>query len=474
MSETHKIKKNILLVNPRTPDGCGKSYYLPLGLLYLASVCEKSDFSTHLLDFNVFIPYLKENPDEWCNELLTKKMIEYEPDIVLLGCLFSGQFPQVIKLSSVVKDASQNTQTIVGGIHATTYPRDILAHCQCIDFIILGEGEKTLESFLNQYKSGNLNYNDLDGFAFRSSAGKICVNEKTHINENLDEISYPAYHLINFPDYYVDTTTWHNPKKLTIHASIPIITSRGCPMSCSFCALPSVMGKVYRHRSVENVFSEISLLNKKYEQSYFSFMDDNFTLKKKYVLQLCNKIINSDLNIQFDMLNGVSVNTLDEEVIDALVKAGMVRVALAIESGSTKIRKCMGKNLSQDKIFEVVEIFRKYPDVLVRGFFIIGIPEDTNDTLNQTYEMIKQIKIGSPEVNNLIPFPGTQIFNQAIRDNLFFEKEDAEALWNTSINMTNNNKFYIKPYSMTLVELYQWRNKFNEITADHAFGENTG
>ena len=143
--------------------------------------------------------------------------------------------------------------------------------------------------------------------------------------------------------------------------------------------------------------------------------------------------------------------------------AGMVRVALAIESGSPEIRKCMGKNLSQDKIFETIELLRKYPDVLVRGFFIIGMPEDTDDTLNQTYEMIKRIKIHSPEIANLIPFQGTKIFNQALCDNLFFEKEDADALWETPIAISNNDKFYIKPYSMTLVELNQWRIKFNKI-----------
>lgn len=463
MNKKISISKTILLVNPRTPDGCGKSYYLPLGLLYLASVCEKAGFSPHLLDFNIFKPYVHEYPDEWCNQLMVENIKIHRPDIILLGCLFSGQFPQVLELSSVIKYISPHIQTILGGIHATTYPNEILSYCNNIDYIILGEGEQTLGLLLTQLQSGNSNYQNLDGFAFRNNSGSITVNKKTRFTENLDKILLPAYHLIRLSDYHVNTTSWHNPKQLPIYASIPIITSRGCPMQCSFCPMSSVMGKTYRQRSIENVFSEIMLLYKTYGYSYFSFMDDNFTLRKEYVLRLCQLIIANHINIQFDMLNGIAVNTLDEEVIDSLVKAGMVRIGLAIESGAPEIRKCMGKQLSQNKIFEVVEIFKKHPSVKVRGFFIIGIPEETNDTLTETYDMIKRININSPEVNILIPFQGTKIFDQALRDNLFIDKINFKDLWKTPISFTNNNTFYIKPYSMTLNELNNWRLKFNNL-----------
>jgi radical SAM superfamily enzyme YgiQ (UPF0313 family) len=123
----------------------------------------------------------------------------------------------------------------------------------------------------------------------------------------------------------------------------------------------------------------------------------------------------------------------------------------------------MGKKLDQDKIFSIVKLFEKYPAVVVRGFFIIGMPEETSDTLNQTYEMIRQIKIDCPEINNLIPFKGTKIFDQAQRDNLFFEKVNHEDLWKIPISLTDRDKFFIKPYNLNEVELKQWRIKFNTI-----------
>jgi hypothetical protein len=96
--------KKVLFVNPRAPDGISKnSYYLPLGLLYLASVCEKEGCEAQLLDFNIYHPHTREKPNEWCKQLLSEKIHEYRPDIVILGCLFSGQFAQVRELSKVIK-----------------------------------------------------------------------------------------------------------------------------------------------------------------------------------------------------------------------------------------------------------------------------------------------------------------------------------------------------------------------------------
>lgn len=463
--KNRKIRKRILLINPRTPDGCGKSYYLPLGLLYLARICEKSFFSAQLLDFNIYKPYLQKKPDEFCFKIALEKIEEYNPDIILFGCLFSGQFPQVYQLSSIIKKKYSDIFTILGGIHATTYPVEILSHCSGIDCIILGEGEQTLTFLLKELSSEKPNFNDIDGLAFRGDELSIIITEKKQFIVNLDEIPFPAYHLIKIDDYKIDTSGWHNPKNMDIHASIPIITSRGCPMNCSFCPMSFVMGKKFRQRSVENVFSELNFLYSNFGLNYFSFMDDNFTLNKDYVLSLCQKIINENLNIQFDLLNGVSVNTLNREIIDIMAKAGLVRIALAIESGSPLIRKKMGKKLPQEKIYEVANILKEYPNVLVRGFFIIGMPDETNQTLQETYDLINDIGIQCPEISNIIPFKGTPLYKSVLEKKLFFKGFHPEDLWNTPITLGNSNAFFIKPYELSKEELIQWRKKFALIDA---------
>ena len=161
---------NVLLVNPRTPDGCGKSYYLPLGLLYLASAGEKAGCNCQLLDFNTYIPYTKENPDGYCKQILEEKILQFQPDVILLGCLFSGQFQQVVDLSIVIKRISPNITTVLGGIHATSYPSEILSNCNDIDFIVIGEGEETLQQLLFKLINGESKFQYLDGLAFRDEA----------------------------------------------------------------------------------------------------------------------------------------------------------------------------------------------------------------------------------------------------------------------------------------------------------------
>jgi len=194
-------------------------------------------------------------------------------------------------------------------------------------------------------------------------------------------------------------------------------------------------------------------------------MDDNFTLDKSYVLQVCDLIIKKNLNIQFDTPNGIATYSLDEEVIDALVSAGLIRVSLGIESGSDYIRnKVIGKRLSMEKIYEVVKITKKYKELYVRAFFIMGMPEETRKTLMETYEMIEAIDIDRPMVHNIIPYPGTKLFRQVVRDGLFASDIDIENIWKFDKFYFNENKqFFLKPYDLELEELQEFREKFDNL-----------
>ena len=374
----------------------------------------------------------------------------------------------MLSYAATCKKVLADTPVVIGGMHPTIYPREILCHCPNIDYVVVGEGERQIVALVEALQEDNLDFSQLDGIAWRDG-DKIKVNQKQDFIEELDGLPLPAYDLVNFADYYQDTTHWHNPKRHSFRMTVPLISSRSCPMRCNFCSMFLVMGPKIRFRSPGQLVDEIEYLYYKYKQKHFSFMDDNVNLNKKHILGICDEIVRRGLEIQFETPNGLMVNSLDREVMEAMIAAGWIRGAIAIESGSDFIRnKIIGKHLSQEKIFEVVQLAKSYPQLYFKAYFIIGMPEDTEETLQETYDMIKDISIDDPYVTNLVPFPGTRVFEQARKDDLFIDEFDFENLWRMDgFHYHENKRFYIKPYAMSLDELQEFRGKFDRLLKEN-------
>lgn len=458
----------ILLVNPPIPEFYyNREYYMPSGLLYLASSLQKNNKEVKILDMKTFQGNDISHPQKFYEDKLLNTISDFQPDLIGFGCLFSGNFPDVLKLSQLIKKNFKNIRIITGGIHPTIYVGDIMKNCPSIDFIILGEGEESMVQLANEIENKSYGFDKIDGMAFRKN-GKVIINQKTRYIGDVDNLPFPAYDLVNLEDYYVDTSNWHNPKKLPINTSIPIISSRSCPNRCTFCSMFEVMGPSWRARSPKNVVDEIEYLYNRYGHRHFSFMDDNFTLWKLRVIEICDEIIRRKLDIQFETPNGLSVRTLDEEVLDSMISAGLVRISLALESGSDFIRnKIMKKNLSKEKIYNVINLTKKYKQLYINVFFIIGMPEETKETLNETYEMIKKIDVDKIYVHNIIPFPGTAVFEQALRDNLLVNINPQNLYKSANLYLTNYDDYFIKPYKLSIEDLREFRTKCESLIAKH-------
>jgi len=460
----------ILLINPPIPlSYYNREFYVPSGLLCLAGALQKNTEEVELLDLKIYNKIENSNNLEefygFYTDILLKKIAKFRPDVIGFGCLYSGHFPDVLKFSDAIKRQFKDIPIMLGGIHATIYPFEILNNCSSIDWIILGEGEQTIIQVVNTVKNKNFEFEKINGFAFREN-GKIIINPKTQFIHDLDSIPFSAYELIKLKDYYVDTSQWHNPKKLSINTSIPLVTSRSCPNRCNFCSMFMVMGPMWRARSPENVVSEIEYLYKKHDQRHFSFMDDNLTLSKAHIMGICDQIIKRKLDIHFETPNGVAMATLDEEVLDAMVSAGLTRINLAIESGSDYIRnKIMGKNLKRENIFKIINLIRKYKQLYVKAFFIIGMPEETKETLLETYEMINDIGVDRVYLHNVVPFPGTRVFEQARRDNLLVNINVENLYKSDELYLTNFKRVFIKPYELEVSDILKFRTKCEALLA---------
>jgi len=380
----------ILLINPPTEEFVGYQYKsIPLGLLYLAGYLEDRGDEVKIVDMNN-----------------GQQVDDYQPDMIGIGCLFSGRFAPGLQVSIEMKEKHKGVPIVFGGIHPSLFAKEIIDNCPSIDYVVIGEGEETLYKLVHSY-----NLREIDGLAYRDD-GKTMVNPKTQFINNVDDIPYPAFHLLDLDTYAFDMSDWENPKGFPLNAPIPIITSRACPNRCTFCSMHYVHGVGYRPHSPKRVVDEIEYMYRKYDSHFFQIMDDNMTLDKKRIIEICNEITRRGLDIQMNAVNGVAIKTLDDEVVSALVEAGLTRMAIAIESGSKYIRnKCMKKNLTDEQIYKVIEVLKKYP-IHLCAFFVIGYPEETHETLEQTRQMIENI---TPPVNRchvfcVVPYYGTELF----------------------------------------------------------------
>jgi len=440
----------------------------PLNLLYIATILRDKGVKVALLDLNLVKPLNESLSDNARFEAIEAKVLEFKPDIVAFSCLTTAHFPFMRKASVLVKNLSLNIKIILGGVHATLFAKDILENCPEFDFLILGEGETQIASLVDAIENKTLvNLENIQSLAWRTASDKIVINARENYIENLDSIPMPAWDLIDFNDYYTDHSNWFNPKEHNIKISIPILATRSCPYDCNFCSAHKTMGRGFRKRSAKEVVNEMEFHVDNYGHRYFGFADDNLTLQKSYLLELCKEINKRKLDIQFESFNGYNLPSLDEEMVEALADAGCIYSILPIEHGSEWMRnKIIGKRLPNKQIFKVMKLYKKYK-IQTRAMFIMGFPEDTAETLNETKKMIIDLEPDMADVFTLIPFPGTKVFRQVVDEKLLLINMDESSLWNGEIPLnTKGTEIYIKPYKMSLDDVYYWRKEFDNITAE--------
>jgi radical SAM superfamily enzyme YgiQ (UPF0313 family) len=453
------VNKKVLLVYPKKQDAGGTMSDIPLSLLYLSGAIRDIADEIIVFDFN-----LENNDYTSFNKLLTDK----EPSIVGINCLFSGNFKTALKIADFSKKSISDVKIVLGGIHPTIFYKQILENCKNIDAIIIGEGETAFCRLLDYYfnKPSYFTENEiLESVAIRID-DRILYFEKNNFIENLDNLAMPGYEYFELEKYQCDTSNWFNPKSIKISpVQAPLLTSRSCPNHCNFCAMRFVMGDKFRARSPQSVYNEIEYLYNNYGINYFQIMDDNFTFDKKRAMTICEMIIKNRLDINIDLSGGVMIRTMDEEIIDSLIKAGCIRVCIAIESGSEFIRnKIMHKNVSEKKLLETIKAF-KSGGVWLRAFFMIGLPEEIEETLTDTINLIEKLNVDNITLNKVMPFPGTRLYEQCVRDNLFINNFDTENLWlgATLTNDAGPSHFVIKPYKLSMEKLYEYDNRIRNL-----------
>lgn len=436
---------NILLINAATDyEGTSqRSVYFPTGILSVAASLKREGHAVRVLDLNI--------DRESFEPLLDWNIAATNPQLVGIGGLYSSAWPHQKRIAQFVKSRIPNVPIVVGGIHPTMFAQEILERYSFIDYVVLGEGELTacyLADAIALDQSASL----LDGIAFRKD-GSVIVNPKTRFAD-VESLPEPDYSLVSVEKYSFDTSGWHSPKNIPVGRPFPILTSRSCPKRCSFCSMHLVHGQGIRHRSTTSVVDEMEHLHHAYGATYFEIMDDNLTCDRGHVLSFCSKIRSRGLDIQFCTPNGVAVEGFDDEVCSALVDAGLVRVCLAIESGSEFIRnKAIGKKLSNEQIDIAMRACEKQPTLFVGAFFVFGMPQETSETLAESVKMATSLPLDKAWVFFATPYPGTALHRLCVRDGLI---EHQDLLENPMLKSDTDSPHF-KPPNVSIEELQSAR-----------------
>jgi anaerobic magnesium-protoporphyrin IX monomethyl ester cyclase len=449
-----------LLVSPPFDPNRVTRRFPPMSLLYLAASLRKFGHEPIISDLGIF------TDTEDLKEIVLQAVNEHKPELVGFTCS-SSSFPLVRKSAAYIKESFPSLKIIVGGMHPTLFPKEILENCPAIDYIAIGEADNSLVKLcdiLDRKETDSI----VPGMAQRTKNNEIVIGERLELIKHLDELPMPAWQDISINDYHFDYSAWLNPKKHKINIVAPILTSRSCPFNCNFCAFNTLMGRGFRYHSPRRVVDELEKLHQQFGVNYFEFIDDNMGIKKARLIEICNEILKRNLDIQFTSMSGLHIATLDQEVVDALCDAGYLHAILPVEHASEFIRnKVIGKKLSREKIFEVANLFKKR-DVMTRGFFIIGFPEETDETIKETIQMIEELDLDLVNVFNLIPFPGTRLFQQCLEHKLFLNKVNTNTLWKgeLALDTSDRNGFYLKPLAMSMEKLIAHRQEIDQLVRE--------
>jgi len=409
----------------------------PLGLGYIASVLESMGKEVKIVDcllegWNNRISISDEIIRIGLSEESIKEIIrEFNPDIVSVNSQFTRQYKNAHDIYRIAKSINPEIITIAGGAHPSVLPEFALRD-QNLDFVVLGEGEQSIKELVSALSADPEKVSSIDGIGYKTG-GPIHVNPKTRFIEDLDSITFPAWHLMNVERYF-GLEVSHGKRTCTRFFSIT--TSRGCPARCVFCTAFNVWGRKYRARSVRNVVDEIKFLKEHYDIGELLIEDDNFTFDVERAEQICDRIIEENLNIRFDTPNGIAAYKLTPKLLLKMKNAGFERINLAIESGNQEaLLKIIKKPLKLAKVKEIVTYCQSI-NLEVGAFFIIGVPNTTISQMWDNYRFCRKLKLFEPFISVATPYPGSDLYKICKEKNYLKKDFNLEDLYIRKFSIT--------------------------------------
>lgn len=365
--------------------------YFPLGLGYIASYLIK--YGCH--EVQIYEP----EAQGLTIRSITKIIETFDPDIVGITCS-TANFTRAIELAKLCRRNSK-AKIILGGVHVSAIPEFVMSeNAEWIDCVVVGEGEVTMLELAEAYLR-NSGLESIKGIVYKRQ-GKIIHNESRPYIKDLDTIPFPARQLI---PQHLFFPNMHNARYRNCST---ILTSRGCPFNCSFCAARIVSGKQYRMHSAEYVLDEMQMLKKDYKVKQLLITDDTFTMDHPRLEKICEGMISKKLNLKWFCF--AQVSTVNRQILSLMKKAGCYSIGFGLESSNLEILKRMGKPISTSMAKEIVKTANQI-GFKTQTFYIVGSPGETRTQMLDTMKFSREVGSTLAFYNMLVPFPGTKEFS---------------------------------------------------------------
>ena len=392
-----KTKEKIILIYPFIQTKAS-DLIAPLSLVYIATPL-KDYFKISIIDARV---------DKQWRDTLKR---ELESDRVICVGISSMTGPQIrggIEAASIVRDHSPFLPIVWGGVHPSLMPEETVNN-EFVDIVVIGDGEETFKKLVEEIQKGG-SLKNVDGIIYKENGSIIRTPSRKQFP--LNTLSNPAYDLLNLSQY-ISTPAW------TSQASLPVITSRGCPMRCAYCYNTEFSHKHWTSLSAENTVSSIAYLVNKYRLSGVFLLDDNFFVNLSRVKEICQRLLREKLDIEIYNANcrADSIAKMETEFLKLLKKAGFNQIFIGVESGSQDVLNRIKKDIT---IEQVLDGNKKLKSVGIRPFysFMIAFPFETKEDINKTLILMRRLLRENPDaivykLQFFTPFPGTELFDTA-------------------------------------------------------------
>lgn len=376
----------IALIQP-VPEKINPEYiHEPLNLGYLASYLQKKGFN----DVSIIVGAFEENDEN---------IIKKAEDADIIG--FTATSPMVAHALRLAKKLKGNERIIVmGGPHASSEPEHLLI-TGLVDIVVKGEGEIVLAELVSHIDKRK-DWRKIKGLSF-IDGDTIVHNEREALIEDIDTVPFPARELFDQKRFMDISHKRYNDR------SIWMLSSRGCPFRCTYCASNEVWTRKWRARSPGNIVEEILLLINEFDTDRINFADDTFTVSKKRLNEFSNLLIKKNINISWGC--NVRVDTVDKALLQLMKEAGCKDIWIGAESGSPKILKNIKKDIDLKKVRDVFG-WAKDVGLIRRGYFMIGSPGETVDDIKETEKLVEEIKPDSLSFSIFTPYPGCEAYRQ--------------------------------------------------------------